>query len=172
MKRKLKTAGLATVLALSAVPSPSNASESFLSRFSGAWSGSGTVLRHADSDPWTIRCDLTGKVSVAHIVIGGTCRAALIIRRQIGVDLTLDPASGRYSGIYTGSKIGPARLSGRQVGDGVVLTITWPKPVNGDTVASMKVSNDGRGSLRITVSDNLTPGGPVQTTSDIRLQRI
>jgi hypothetical protein len=34
------------------------------------------------------------------------------------------------------------------------------------------VVNSGKGSLRITVSDNLKPGGPVQSTSDIRLKRI
>jgi hypothetical protein len=44
-------------------------------------------------------------------------------------------------------------------------------PVNGDTQATMVVKNDGRGTLRITVADNLTPGGPIEKTSEIVLAR-
>jgi hypothetical protein len=53
----------------------------------------------------------------------------------------------------------------------VNLRIEWPRPVNGDMQASMVIRNDGRGTLRITVADNLTPGGPVQQTSEIVLAR-
>ncbi len=51
------------------------------------------------------------------------------------------------------------------------LRIEWPRPVNGDTQAAMAIRNDGQGRLRITVADNLTPGGPVQQTSEIVLAR-
>jgi hypothetical protein len=172
MKTKSMVAVLTVVCALGAGMLPGTASESYLARFGGAWSGSGTVIRNADSNPWSIKCSLTGRTSAVKITVSGTCRAAVIISRQIGVDLTLDPATGLYNGVYTGSKIGPARLSGKQSGDAVLLTITWPKPVNGDRTARMTVINSGKGSLRITVSDNLKPGGPVQPTSDIRLKRI
>jgi hypothetical protein len=101
----------------------------------------------------------------------GNCRAVLIFRRQIGIVLVHDPQSGTYRGTYTGSRIGPARLIGTRSGDALNLRIEWPRPVNGDTQATMVVQNDGRGILRITVADNLTPGGPIEKTSEIVLAR-
>jgi hypothetical protein len=62
-------------------------------------------------------------------------------------------------------------LPGTRKGDVVNLRIEWPRPVNGDTQAAMVIQNDGQGRLRITVADNLTPGGPVQQTSEIVLAR-
>ena len=53
-----------------------------------------------------------------------------------------------------------ARLYGKRSGDAVILTITWPKPVNGDTKATMTIRNDGNGRLAITVTDKVAPGGP------------
>jgi hypothetical protein len=72
---------------------------------------------------------------------------------------------------YTGSRIGPARLTGIRSGDAVNLRIEWPRPVNSDTQATMVIRNDSQGALRITVTDNLTPGGPTQQTSEIVLAR-
>lgn len=51
------------------------------------------------------------------------------------------------------------------------LRIEWPRPVNGDTQAAMVIRNEGQGRLRITVADNLTPGGAVQQMSEIVLAR-
>lgn len=51
------------------------------------------------------------------------------------------------------------------------LRIEWPRPVNGDTQAAMAIRNKGQGRLRITVADNLNPGGPVLQTSEIILAR-
>jgi hypothetical protein len=141
----------------------------YLSRFAGDWSGNGHVRKNAETNTWSVSCRVSGQPSANRISINGNCNAALIVNRQIGADLIYDPKSDRYSGIYIGSRIGPAQLSGRRVGNAVRLTITWPKPVNGDTKARMTVQNDGNGNLRITVADNLEPGGPIQTTSEIIL---
>ena len=65
----------------------------------------------------------------------GTCRAMAVVTRKIGADLKVAP-DGTYSGIYTGSKIGPAQIQGRRSGNQVVLTVHWPKPVNGDQKGS------------------------------------
>jgi hypothetical protein len=62
-------------------------------------------------------------------------------------------------------------LSGSRSGDAMRLTIDWPKPVNGDTRAEMTITNEGSGLLRITVRDNLFPGGPVQQTSELVLRQ-
>lgn len=152
--------------------SPALAAETdFLERFRGNWSGSGTVQREGHSQPRQVTCSVTGNPAENRISAQGNCRAVLVFTRQIGVDLAYDPRSGTYRGTYTGSRIGPAQLSGTRNGDTVNLRIEWPRPVNGDTQAAMVIRNDGRGMLRITVADNLTPGGPIQQTSEIILSR-
>jgi hypothetical protein len=143
----------------------------FLQRFRGNWAGSGKVQREGASQPRQVTCSVTGSPAENRISAQGTCRAALIFSRSIGVDLAYDPRSGTYRGTYTGSRIGPARLTGTRSGDTVNLRIEWPRPVNGDTQAAMVIRNDGQGTLRITVADNLTPGGPTQQTSEIVLAR-
>lgn len=152
--------------------SPARASETdFLERFRGTWSGSGKVQREGSSQPWWVTCSVTGNPTKDGISAHGNCSAIVIFRRQIGVDVSYDPRSGTYSGIYTGARIGPARLIGTRTGDALNLRIEWPRPVNGDTRAAMVIRNDGHGTLRITVADNLAPGGPVRQTSEIVLAR-
>lgn len=114
---------------------------------------------------------VTGNPIENRISAQGNCRAALVFSRSIGVDLAYDPRSGTYRGTYTGSRLGPARLIGTRSGDAVNLRMEWPRPINGDTRAAMVIRNDGQGTLRITVADNLTPGGPIQQTSEITLAR-
>ncbi len=103
--------------------------------------------------------------------MGGKC-GAFIFSREISADIHYDPETGRYAGVYIGSSIGPARLSGRRVGDAIVLTITWPKPVNGDTSATMTIRNAGDGALIITVADQLHPGGPEAEVTRLAFNQI
>lgn len=152
--------------------SPVSATEAdFLERFRGNWFGSGKVQREGSSQPQQVTCSVMGNPTKNRISAQGSCRAFVIFTRQIGVDVTYDPGSDIYRGTYTGARIGPARLSGTRRGDALSLRIEWPRPVNGDTQAAMVIQNDGRGTLRITVADNLTPGGPIQQTSEIVLAR-
>jgi hypothetical protein len=152
--------------------SPASAQESdFLARFDGSWSGGGLVQRNASENPNRVRCDMRGDSSATGVSISGTCRAAVVFSRRISADIRLDPATGRYSGTYVGSKVGPARLSGTRKGDAVNLTITWPKPVNGDTKARMTIRNDGNGDLRIVVTDEAEPGGPSAEVTDLALRQ-
>lgn len=162
----------ATMIVTGSVPPPAIAAEeAFLDRFRGNWSGSGRVQREGTSSPRQVSCSITGQPSSDRLNFKGTCRAAIIFSRPIGAALTYDPASRQYRGTYTGSNIGPAQLTGTRRGDTVNLRIEWPRPVNGDTQASMVIRNGGDGTLRITVADNLTPGGPVQQTSNLVLRR-
>jgi hypothetical protein len=164
-------AGLAAFAFLAVAPSVASADETeFLQRFQGEWIGSGTVQREGASQPREVDCAIRGDRAENRVSVQGSCRAAVIFSRAIGADLTVD-ASGLYRGAYTGSRIGPAQLSGRRRGDVIDLRIDWPRPVNGDREARLTIRNDGRGALRITVADNLTPGGPVQRTSEIVLRR-
>jgi hypothetical protein len=124
---------------------------SFLDRFGGAWSGSATIVKN--DHPWEVSCHIDGQPSHHHIAIRADCSAALL-RRSYVADLVYDPASDLYTGTYVGAKVGPAQLSGRRYGDMVDLTVTWPKPVNGDTKAKLFIENAGGGTLKITLDDN------------------
>jgi hypothetical protein len=147
------------------------AESDYLDRFRGSWTGSGRVQREGTSSPRQVTCSLTGRPGENRLLIQGSCRAAVILSRPVGADLTFDPRAGIYRGVYTGSRIGPAQLTGTRSGDAVKLRIDWPRLVNGDTQASMVIRNDGRGALQVIVLDNLTPGGPDEQTSVIVLQR-
>lgn len=150
---------------------PAGAAEAdFLSRFQGSFSGGGLVQRNAAEKPNQVTCTLTGHPTSTGVTMSGKC-GAFIFSRSIRADIRYDPASGRYSGVYEGSAIGPARLSGKRSGDAVVLTITWPKPVNGDTKATMTIRNDGSGRLAITVTDKIAPGGASAHVTQLALSQ-
>ena len=151
------------------ISSPAVAAEAdFLMRFAGSFSGGGTVQRNAEEGPAEVSCTLTGQPSTTGISMSGKC-GAFIFSKQIRADLTFDEASGRYSGTYVGSSIGAAKLSGKRKGNSVVLTITWPAPVNGDTKATMTIHNSGNGQLAITVTDEVSPGGPKAKVTQLAL---
>jgi hypothetical protein len=141
--------------------------QSFIDLFGGTWVGTAKVLTVAG--PIQASCHATGQPMANHIAIDGNCGVA-IINVRIGADIAYDPETGTYSGSYVGAKVGPARVSGKREGSIVKLGIIWPQPVHGDTKARMTIQNEGVGSLRMTIFDNLTPGGPEQPTSDAVLK--
>ncbi len=143
----------------------------FLRRFAGSFSGSGQIQRSATQSPNNVRCTLTGQASESGIAISGKCRS-FIFSRRIGADIRYDRQTGRYSGVYVGAAMGPAQLAGRRRGDAVVLTVTWPKPVNGDTKATMTIVNPGDRSLLITVSDRLEAGGETAEVTRLALDQM
>jgi hypothetical protein len=143
----------------------------FFNRFAGSFSGSGQVQRSANENPNNVQCTLTGQPRTDGISMSGKC-GAFIFSKQIRADIRFDASSGRYTGTYVGSSIGTARLSGRRRGDAVVLTITWPQPVNGDNKATMTIRNSGNGQLAITVTDKLQPGGSAAAVTQLALARL
>src|SRR5579862_2529813 len=94
-------AGVAVVLAgMFAAPSALYASEGdYIGLFGGNWSGSGMVLNN--TKPWQVNCHAVGQPSANHLLITGDC-SVFLISVPILADVTYDPASGRYSGVYTG----------------------------------------------------------------------
>jgi hypothetical protein len=122
-----------------------------------------------NSVPWQLSCGVIGEPSANHVTIEGRCHLAIFSVR-IAADISYDPKSGRYSGTYIGADVGPARVTGTRKGDAVNLTITWPKPVNGDTKGRMIIQNSGGGNLKITTFDNLVVGGPQVLTSSADLR--
>lgn len=147
------------------------AEEEFLNQFAGSWSGSGTVQVRFEQKPRKVKCDLEGSHDGRSVTIDGTCRAHLIFSRRIGVDVA--PASGGadYTGTYTGSKAGPAQLSGERQGSGLTFTINWPKEINGDRIAMMRVISEGGRRLRILVFDQVDGRGELRPTTELVLAR-
>jgi hypothetical protein len=143
----------------------------FFGRFAGSFAGSGEVKRNARANPNQVKCTLTGRPSADGVTISGQCGAA-IFSREVSAEIRLDPATGAYTGTYVGASAGPAKLWGRRRGDQVVLTITWPKPVNGDTKATMTIRNAGDGKLAIVVTDEVHPGGPKAEVTRLALSQL
>lgn len=143
--------------------------EDYLTRFEGSFSGKGQVRTSAEGSPYNVTCSVSGNVTANTLNLDGTCRAMAVVSRKIGADLKVSP-DGTYSGTYIGSKIGPAAIKGRRAGDKVILTVNWPKPVNGDQTATMIISNTGNG-FSFAVEDEKEPGGPVVRMTQVSLQR-
>jgi hypothetical protein len=159
-----------TIGALLSTAAANAAEDGFLSRFEGSFSGGGLVQRNAAEAPNNVTCELTGESTAVSVSMSGAC-GAFVFSKQIRAEIIYDPSSGRYNGVYVGSSIGPAKLSGKRRGDAVVLTITWPQPVNGDTKAVMTIRNSGNGQLAITVTDEVVPGGPKAHVTQLALNQ-
>src|SRR4051812_28923748 len=112
--------GIATALVTLCFSAASLATErEFLARFAGSFSGGGTVQRNASERPNQVTCTITGQPSATSVSMNGKCGAA-IFSRAIKAEIHYDAATGRYTGVYVGSAIGPAHLSGKRKGDAVV----------------------------------------------------
>ena len=171
MIMSVRTAFLRAALFLAFVGSASADPSTYLARFTGSFSGSGSVLRDVDPSPRSVSCRLSGQSASASVLsIAGTCRAAVIFTRQIDADISLDAGSGTFSGGYTGSETGPAQLSGgRLQGDTLTMTLTYARPTYGDRNATMTIVNSGNGQFMMTVTDEIE--GRVVQTSQMTLSQ-
>jgi hypothetical protein len=142
--------------------------EDFIGRFGGAWSGSGTVVR--GDIPYQVNCRATGQPASNQVAIQGSCSVAIASMR-IAADIAYDPATGSYSGTYTGAKVGPAQVMGKRAGNVVHLTVHWPAPVNGQMQAQLAIENAGSGQLRIRLNEFVAPDGSPVTTHDLVLSK-
>lgn len=167
----MRKLGAAALAALAVSGTAGAAPDTYLNRFGGQWAGSGMVQASAEEAQHDVSCTAVGKATDSSVSIDGTCRAYLIFSRNVGASLQLDPASGRYSGTYVGSSIGPAQLSGTRKGDSLLLTVTWPKDVNGDRQSAMTITSTGDNGFAIKIQDRLGPDGPVGTTTALNFQR-
>jgi|GEM_PF-1390941 len=149
-----------------------DAAPAALDRYAGTFLGSGTIVEGPDATSHQVRCRITIlQPGATGLSLQGTCWAYLIISRSISADLVWDPRSGRVTGTYTGSRVGTARLAGRQAGAGFDLAIEWPKPLYGDTTAHMKVASLDPDRFQIVVTDRIGVNGPVRATTDLTLLR-
>jgi hypothetical protein len=168
MKRLALACGF--VLALASLPGNAAAPENnFLDRFDGSWAGSGTVIR--DDVAYDVTCRIEGQPDGNRVAIQGSCSVALA-SVSIAANIAFDPATGRYSGTYTGAEGGPARVTGRRSGNVVQFIVAWPQPVNGQTKARLVIENAGGGQLRIRLNEFVAPDGSEMTTHDLVLAQV
>jgi hypothetical protein len=140
-------------------------------RFDGAWAGKGSVKESASSRRLKVKCNLTGTHTPTHLTLSGACRTLAVFSRSISADITYDPATGAYSGTYTGASVGPARLVGKRQGNGVDFDVTWPKPIDGDDKATMQIRNAGKGKFAIRIFDAPAPGAAPEKMVSIKMAR-
>ena len=159
---------LAAACMLSAAPVHADEA-GFLRSLQGNFAGKGTVRIRTNTPVMNISCTFKSAATASSLSLDGTCRAMMIMTRQIRADLKTSGA--RYSGTYIGSKSGPAGLAGSRKGDAIRLDIRWAKIVNGDRDAQMIVEKIGANAMRLTVTDVDPKTGKTVVTSRINLRR-
>jgi hypothetical protein len=154
-------AGVFSISAANAAPT------SFFEDLSGSWSGSGNAYV-AKFGEVSAKCRLSVSGADTQVAMKGSC-GMLVFRQALG--LTLKNTGGnRFTGTYTGSKTGPARLDGTLENDRLVLTIRWGGLVNGDRTAKMVLERTGPNSFAQTVIDKVS--GKTRSTSSFAFRRL
>ena len=141
----------------------------FLHSLQGKFAGKGTVRLRTNTPVMNISCTFTSDATANSLSLDGTCRAMLIMTRQIRADLKTNGTS--YTGTYIGSRSGPAGLRGTRVGNAINLDIHWAKIVNGDRDAELTVEKIGADDMRLTVTDMDPKTHQIVVTSRIDLKR-
>ena len=163
MKRFCFAITLAGALSISAA---SAAPTSFFEDLSGNWSGSGRAYVTKFGEV-SANCRLSVSGTDTQIRMKGSC-GKLVFRQALR--LTLKNAGGnRFTGTYTGSKTGPAKLQGFLQDDRLVLNIRWGGLVNGDRTAQMVLERTGPNSFAQTVLDKVL--GKTRSTSSFAFKR-
>lgn len=146
---------------------PANAaSGDFLNGMSGNWAGSGKAYLRGLGNVGA-SCNMKGSGDPKALSMNGRCGVLFF---KIGLGLRLkDAGGGRFTGVYTGSRTGPAALSGSLEGDKLTMNITWGGEVNGDRSATMILKRTGAKSFSQTVFDNV--GGKNRQTSRFTFQK-
>jgi hypothetical protein len=148
------------------------AAPAIVDRYAGSFAGSGTIVEGPEARSHQVRCRFTIlQERSTDLSLQGTCWAYLIVARSVSARLSWDSRSGQVTGTYTGSRVGTARLTGRQTGTDFDLAIEWPAPLYGDTQAQMRVESLDPDRFRILVTDRIGANGPVRATTDLTLLR-
>jgi hypothetical protein len=142
----------------------------FLLSFRGNFAGKGTVQVTTDVPNVNVSCTFKSKATATSLSLDGTCRGLVLVTRAISANLKATGA--KYTGVYVGSRTGPAQLSGSRSGNAINLVISWAKVVNGDRKARLTVEKKGENGILLTVVDRDPKTGKSVVTSRIDLQRI
>jgi hypothetical protein len=163
MKRFCFAIALAGSLSTSTAIADSN---SFFNHLSGRWAGSGRAYL-AKFGEVSAKCRFAVSGAETQIAMKGSC-GMLGFRQSLG--LTIKNAGGnRFTGTYTGSRTGPAKLEGTLHGDRLIMNIRWGGLVNGDRTAQMVLERTGPNSFSQTVLDKVA--GKTRSTSSFAFKR-
>jgi hypothetical protein len=141
----------------------------FLRSFQGSFAGNGTLKVSASAPTVNISCTFKSGATSTSLSLDGKCRGLILMTREISADLRASGAG--YTGVYIGSRTGPARLNGSRSGNALNLGIRWAKEVNGDRKARLTLEKTGSDGMRLTVTDTDPKTGKTIVTSRIDLQR-
>ncbi|EAU40460.1 hypothetical protein FP2506_04506 [Fulvimarina pelagi HTCC2506] len=169
--RSFNPAAAGAILFALAMPSHGHAQDqAYLKRYGGDWEGGGRVQIEQLPKPVDVSCETAGTVETANeFKLAGECSAMLVLSNDIGAELKVDPKTGEYSGVYTGSKSGPATLLGTRNGDRLELEVTWNKVIYDDDTARMTIENEGEGQFLMTVTERID--GEDVVVSDLTFER-
>ncbi|WMS43272.1 hypothetical protein RDV64_02385 [Acuticoccus sp. MNP-M23] len=163
----LKTISLAAALALTATAAL--AETPTITDITGTWTGTGFVQKNEKSKPMNVKCEVEGAQSGDEVSFDGYCRAMIIVKRAIGAQLVR--SGDTYTGTYTGSDAGVAKLDGGEPKPGLLdLEMQFPRDVNGDAVARMVIETPSEDSFTIRTTDMMESGVEV-VTSEVTFER-
>ncbi|CAM5484353.1 hypothetical protein MAUB1S_08122 [Mycolicibacterium aubagnense] len=149
---------------------PAHATDAdFLKSLAGSWGGKGTVKTETGSKPIKINCSFASRATDISLSLNGKCTGYVVFSRAIGADVKTDGKT--YTGIYTGSKTGPAGLRGKRANNALVLGIRWAKEVNGDRAAELRLEKLANNRMRLTTTDKDPATGKNVVISQIDLNR-
>ncbi|MER9728606.1 hypothetical protein [Mesorhizobium sp. M0205] len=142
----------------------------FLSSLQGNFSGKGTVKVTTDAPRVNVSCTFNSDATSSSLSLDGNCRGLVVVTRAISANLKARGA--KYTGVYVGSRTGPAQLAGSRSGNAISLGIRWAAEVNGDRKAWLTVEKTSGDGMRLTVTDVDPKTGKNVVTSRIDLKRI
>jgi hypothetical protein len=141
----------------------------FLSSLQGDFAGKGTVQVTTDVPNVGVSCSFKSNATSTSLSLDGNCRGLVVVTRAISANLKVTGA--KYSGVYVGSRTGPAQLNGSRSGNAINLGIRWATEVNGDLKAQLTVEKTSGNGMRLTVTDVDPKTGKSVVTSRIDLKR-
>ncbi|MER8896265.1 hypothetical protein [Mesorhizobium sp. M0676] len=142
----------------------------FLSSLQGNFSGKGTVKVTTDAPTVNVSCTFNSDATSSSLSLDGNCRGLVVVTRAISANLKARGA--KYTGVYVGSRTGPAQLAGSRSGNAISLGNRWAAEVNGDRKARLTVEKTSGDGMRLTVTDVDPKTGNNVVTSRIDLKRI
>ncbi|MES0052426.1 hypothetical protein NKJ66_02215 [Mesorhizobium sp. M0078] len=142
----------------------------FLSSLQGNFSGKGTVKVTTDAPTVNVSCTFNSDATSSSLSLDGNCRGLVVVTRAISANLKARGA--KYTGVYVGSRTGPAQLAGSRSGNAISLGSRWAAEVNGDRKARLTVEKTSGDGMRLTVTDVDPKTGKNVVTSRIDLKRI
>ncbi|MES0005754.1 hypothetical protein NKJ64_11370 [Mesorhizobium sp. M0062] len=142
----------------------------FLSSLQGNFSGKGTVKVTTDAPTVNVSCTFNSDATSSSLSLDGNCRGLVVVTRAISANLKARGA--KYTGVYVGSRTGPAQLAGSRSGNAIRVGIRWAAVVIGDRKAGLTVAKTSGDGMRLTVTDVDPKTGNNVVTSRIDLKRI